>query len=131
MKKQTRKAKREYEKKLAKEVRQNKRAFFRYVNSKLTVRPEISEMQNELGELVDNDMDICSILGKYFNSVYNSQSTEETLCENEIRESPSQPGVTTSRQTQNSAERICCVHAPNHNTRRSRHKNDAEINRVL
>ena len=91
MKKQTRKAKREYEKKLAKEVRQNKRAFFRYVNSKLTVRPEISEMQNELGELVDNDMDICSILGKYFNSVYNPQSTEEmpdmeTMCENEIRD---------------------------------------------
>ena len=91
MKKQTRKAKREYEKKLANEVRHNKRAFFRYVNSKLTVRPEISEMQNELGELVDNDIDICNILGKYFNSVYSPQSTGEMpdmeiMCENEIKE---------------------------------------------
>ena len=91
MKKQTRKAKREYEKKLAKEVRHNKRAFFRYVNSKLTVRPEISEMQNELGELVDNDIAICSILGKYFNSVYSPQSTDEmpdmeNMSESEIRE---------------------------------------------
>ena len=58
MKKQARKAKREYEKKLAREIRHNKRAFFRYVNSKLTVRPEISQMQNNLSDLVDNDKDI-------------------------------------------------------------------------
>ena len=77
MKKQARKTKRTYEKKIAKEARQNKRQFFRYVNSKLTVRPEISEMQNELGELVDNDKDICNILAKYFNSVYTPMSNEE------------------------------------------------------
>ena len=91
MKKQARKAKREYEKKLAREIRHNKRAFFRYVNSKLTVRPEISQMQNELGDLVDNDKDICSILGKFFNSVYSPQSNDEmpemeVLCNNEIRD---------------------------------------------
>ena len=76
MKKQARKTKRTYEKKIAKEARQNKRQFIRYVNSKLTVRPEISEMQNELGELVDNDKDICNILAKYFNSVYTAMSNE-------------------------------------------------------
>ena len=91
MKKEARKAKREYEKKLAREIRHNKRAFFRYVNSKLTVRPEISQMQNELGHLVDNDKDICSILGKYFNSVYIPQCNDEMpdmeiLCNNQIRE---------------------------------------------
>ena len=73
MKKHARKTKRAYEKKIAKEARQNKRQFFRYVNSKLTVRPEISEMQNELGDLVDNDKDICNILAKYFNSVYTTK----------------------------------------------------------
>ena len=35
MKKQARKAKREYERRLARKIRHNKRAFFRYVNSKL------------------------------------------------------------------------------------------------
>ena len=75
---------------MAREVRHNKRAFFRYVNSKLTVRPEISQMQNELGDIVENDKEICSILGKYFNSVYSPQSNDEmpemeTLCDNEIR----------------------------------------------
>ena len=77
MKKHARKAKRAFEKKIAKEARHNKRRFFRYVNSKLTVRPEISEMQNELGELVDNDKDIADILAKYFNSVYTPESEEE------------------------------------------------------
>lgn len=72
-------------------IRHNKRAFFRYVNSKLTVRPEIVEMQNKMGEILDNDKDICTILGKYFNSVYTEQSDDqmpamENLCNNEIKD---------------------------------------------
>ena len=33
-------------------------------------------MQNEMGELVDNDKEICNILAKYFNSVYTPASDE-------------------------------------------------------
>ena len=62
--KQARKAKRIFEKRLAKGARHNKKAFFRYVNSKLTVRPEISEMQKENGEIVDIDNEICDTLGE-------------------------------------------------------------------
>ena len=67
-----------YEKKIAKEARGNKRQFFKYVNSKLTVRPEVSSMQNEHGELIDNDKEICNILAKYFNSVYTHSTEDET-----------------------------------------------------
>ena len=77
LKKNTRQAKRIYEKKIAKEAKSNKRQFFRYVNSKLTVRPEITSMQNEIGGLVDNDEEICNILAKYFNSVYTPVSEDE------------------------------------------------------
>ena len=70
LKSTTRKIKRKYERILAKEVRQNKRAFFRYVRSKLTVRPEITEMQNENGILVDKVEDLCDTVGGYFNTVY-------------------------------------------------------------
>ena len=76
-KKKARQAKRLYEKNLAKGVRHNKKAFFRYVNSKLTVRPEITEMQNENGDLVDFEEGICGILGKYFSSVHSMPSNEE------------------------------------------------------
>ena len=90
LKKNTRQAKRLYEKKIAKEASGNKRQFFRYVNSKLTVRPEISSMQNESGELIDNDKEICNILAKYFNSVYTPLSNDEmpemnNMYENEIK----------------------------------------------
>ena len=89
LKKNARQAKRAYEKKIAKEASGNKRQFFRYVNSKLTVRPEITSMQNEIGELVDNDTEICNILAKYFNSVYTPASDGElpemnNMCEVEI-----------------------------------------------
>ena len=42
-----------------------------------TVRPEISEMKNELGELEDKDKDIADILAKYFNSVNTPVNDEE------------------------------------------------------
>ena len=77
LKKKIRQAKRIYEKKLAKGVRHNKKAFFRYVNSKLTVRPEITEMQNENGVLVDTDKDIANVMVKYFTSVYSVPGNED------------------------------------------------------
>ena len=75
-KKYSTKEKRLFERKIAREAKHNKRAFYRYVNSKLTVRPEITEMQNEAGELIDNDIEICNILGRYFNSVYTARSND-------------------------------------------------------
>lgn len=70
-------AKRLYENRIAKGVRQNKRAFFRYVNSKLTVRPEISEMKNEHSMLIDTDEGIANIMVKYFNSDHSPLSNDE------------------------------------------------------
>ena len=58
-----RKTKRAYERKLARDVRKNRRAFFRYVNSKLTVRPEMTEIQRENGELVDEVKEMCGVVG--------------------------------------------------------------------
>ena len=88
-KRQARQAKRIYEKRLSKGARHNKKAFFRYVNSKLTVRPEITEMLKENGELEDNERNICGILGRYFSSVHTAPSNEEmpemdTMYETEI-----------------------------------------------
>ena len=83
LKKATRRAKRKYERKLAKQVRYNKRAFFRYVNSKLTVRPELREIQNENGVMVDKEEDICNILGQYFSSVHTDKWVGEFPVMNE------------------------------------------------
>ena len=73
----SRKVKRLHVKKLARGVtHKNKKAFFRYVNSKLTVRPEITEIKNASGALVDKDKDIADAFNKYFSSVHTPPSDE-------------------------------------------------------
>ena len=77
LRKNIRKSRRLYERKIAKNAGKNKRAFFKYVNSRLTVRPEITAMKGENGQQMEDDKDICEILAKYFNSVYLPPSDEE------------------------------------------------------
>ena len=77
LRKNIRKARRNYERKIAKKARTNKRAFFKYVNSRLTVRPEITAMKNENGQLMEDDREIVEIMGKYFNDVWSSYDGEE------------------------------------------------------
>ena len=77
LRKNIRKARRLFERKLAKNAGTNKRSFFKYVNSRLTVRPEITTIKGENGLQLENDKDICETIAKYFNSVYLAQSSEE------------------------------------------------------
>merc|ERR1712120_7011 len=62
--------KRAYEKKLAKEVGVNRRGFFKYVNSKLTVRPQITALSKENGELTHDEKEMCNIGNKCFHSAF-------------------------------------------------------------
>ena len=57
-----RKARRLFEKNIAKNSGKNKRSFFKYVNSRLTVRPEITTIKNENGQQLENDIDICEVI---------------------------------------------------------------------
>ena len=77
LRKNIRKARRLYERKIAKNAGKNRRAFFKYVNSRLTVRPEITTIKDENGQQLDNDKDICEAIAIYFNSAYLPQSNEE------------------------------------------------------
>ena len=71
--------KRLYERKLAKEISKNKRAFFKYVNSKLTVKHEIVALKNENGEMKFDDKELCNISNRYFHSVFNIPIEGEQL----------------------------------------------------
>ena len=74
---------RKYEKKLAKEIGLNRRGFFKYVNSKLTVRPEISALTRENGELTHDETEMCNISNGYFHSAFNQPIDGEDLPEME------------------------------------------------
>ena len=106
LKKKVRQAKRAYEKKLAKGIRHNKRGFFKYVRSKLTVRPEITQMQNENGGLVDKDGDIVSIMGRYFSSVYSQPSREAMPEMNEMYTSEIQDLKVSRQEVQSRLEKL-------------------------
>ena len=68
-----------YEKKLAKEVGMNRRGFFKYVNSKLTVRPEITALLNTNGELIHDEKEMANISNKYFHESFNVPVDNEDL----------------------------------------------------
>ena len=65
-----RKSRRTYEKNIAVNARHNKRAFFKYVNSRLTVRPEITAMKTVDNTIVEEDIDIVETMVSYFSTVH-------------------------------------------------------------
>ena len=83
---------RAYEKRLAKEVGLNRRGFFKYVNSKLTVRPEISALIDVNGEIKHEEKELANICNSYFHSAFNRPVVGEELphmeavCENTIED---------------------------------------------
>ena len=74
---------RAHEKKLAEEVGTNRRGFFKYVNSRLTVRPEISALLNSDGELVHDEKEMANVCNRYFHSAFNKPNDGEELPEME------------------------------------------------
>ena len=72
-----RRAKRIHEGKIARNARVNKKAFFRYVNNRLTVRPEITALKKNDGTIVHEDKEIVEVQVDYFSTVYTSHIGEQ------------------------------------------------------
>ena len=72
---------RNFEKKLAKEIGLNRRGFFKYVNSKLTVRPQLSTLVNEDGILIHEEKEMTSVCNRYFQASFNRPKEGEELPE--------------------------------------------------
>ena len=88
LKKNTRKARRLYERRIAADAKINKRAFFRYVNSRLTVRPEITAMRNG-NTVIEDDVGMTNVIGEFFSTVNAKPTTDElpympNLCDSQI-----------------------------------------------
>ena len=91
LRKEIRKSRRLFEKKIAGNARHNKRGFFKYVNSRLTVRPEIMAMKTGDNKIVEEDKEIAETMVSYFSTVHTSYNGEEMpamlpLTENKIED---------------------------------------------
>ncbi|GAB0183945.1 mitochondrial enolase superfamily member 1 [Grus japonensis] len=75
---QVRKAKALTEISLARDVKDNKKSFYRYVSDKRRTRENVGPLQNETGELVTQDMEKAEVLNDFFASVFTGKCLSHT-----------------------------------------------------
>ncbi|GAB0191850.1 mitochondrial enolase superfamily member 1 [Grus japonensis] len=75
---QVRKAKALVEISLARDVKDNKKSFYRYVSEKRRMRENVGPFQNEMGDLVTQDMEKAEVLNDFFASVFTGKCLSHT-----------------------------------------------------
>ncbi|GAB0208353.1 mitochondrial enolase superfamily member 1 [Grus japonensis] len=63
---------------LARDVKDNKKGFYRYVRDKRRTRENVGPLQNETGDLVTQDMEKAEVLNDFFASVFTSKCSSHT-----------------------------------------------------
>lgn len=59
-----------YEGEIAKQVKRNPKAFFKYANSKCKTRATVAELENDNGEVTKDDNEAAEVLNKFFSTVF-------------------------------------------------------------
>jgi len=82
----TKKAKAHLELKLARDVKNNKKGFFKYISSKRKTRDNVGPLLNEAGVLVTEDAEKTELLNAFFASVFSSKAGPQESQALEVRE---------------------------------------------
>ncbi|GAB0205472.1 mitochondrial enolase superfamily member 1 [Grus japonensis] len=75
---QVRKAKALIEISLARDVKDNKKSFYRYASDKRRMRENVGPLRNETGDLVTQDMEKAEVLNDFFASVFTGKCLSHT-----------------------------------------------------
>ncbi|GAB0182184.1 mitochondrial enolase superfamily member 1 [Grus japonensis] len=75
---QVKKAKALIEISLAREVKDNKKSFYRCVNEKRRMRENVGPLRNEMDDLVTQDMEKAEVLNDFFASVFTGKCLSHT-----------------------------------------------------
>jgi len=70
----TKKAKAHLELNLARDVKDNKKGFFKYISSKQKTRDNVGPLLNEVGALVMEDAEKAELLNAFFASVFSAKA---------------------------------------------------------
>ena len=70
----TRSLRSDYERNLLLNVKQNPKAFWKYINSRLKICPTINDLQCSDGSTAHTDQDKVDVLNKYFTSVFTQEN---------------------------------------------------------
>lgn len=79
--KEYRKAKKQFEKSLAKNINKNPKSFYSYVRSKTTVKETIGPIKDSNNEYITDTEQTCEELNNYFASVFTDESNIRQLPE--------------------------------------------------
>jgi len=82
----TRKAKAHLELNLARDVKDNKKGFFKYISSKWKTRDNVGSLLNEMGALVTEDAEKAELLNAFFASVFTTKADPQESQALEVRE---------------------------------------------
>jgi len=82
----TRKAKAHLELKLARDVKNNKKGFLKYISSKRKTRDNVGWLPNELGALVTENAEKAELLNAFFVSVFTAKASPQESQVLEARE---------------------------------------------
>lgn len=69
-----RKAKQNFELKLANDVKINPKSFYSYVRSKSRTKDKVCPLRDEVGRIVVDDVEVCNVLNNYFSSVFTQEN---------------------------------------------------------
>ncbi|GAB0204436.1 mitochondrial enolase superfamily member 1 [Grus japonensis] len=75
---QVRKAKALRELNLAKDIKDNKKSFYRYISDKRKIRENVGLLQKEMGDLVTQDMEKAEVLNNFLASVFANKCSSHT-----------------------------------------------------
>ena len=82
----TRKAKVHLELNLARDVKDNKKGFFKHISSKRKTRDNVGPLLNEVGVLVTEDTEKAELLNAFFASVFTTKADPQESQALEVRE---------------------------------------------
>ena len=82
----TRKAKVHLELNLARDVKDNKKGFFKYISRKRKTRENVGLLLNEVGALVTKDTEKAELLNAFFASVFTAKASPQVSQTLEARE---------------------------------------------
>ncbi|PKU36828.1 rna-directed dna polymerase from mobile element jockey-like [Limosa lapponica baueri] len=82
----TRKARDPLEFNLARDVKDNKKGFFKYISSKRKIRENVGPLLNKVGALVMEDAEKAQLLNAFFASVFTAKAGPQESQTLEVRE---------------------------------------------
>lgn len=94
----TRQLRKEFESQLASDLKSNPKAFWRYSNSRLKVKPRIGDLRTSSGVLESDDTAKAVLLNDFFAGVFTSENTSDIPAFETRHAGPQMADITISRQ---------------------------------